>query len=392
MPIPRLKDYRGPPLLSNGFRPFFLLGAIYAGVAMLVWLAIYFGEAGLPTAFTPRDWHMHEMLYGFVLAVITGFLLTAVPNWTGRLPLQGAPLLGLVLLWVAGRIAVAISGVTGAAVAAVADCLFPLAVTLVVAREVIAGKNWRNLPAVAILSILLIGNGAFHLESLVSGAAEYGARLGLGATIMLITIIGGRVVPSFTRNWLTRENPGRLPATADRFDAVVVILSALALAAWALAREARAAGVLLLAAGLLQAVRLGRWAGERTFGDRLVFVLHAGYAFVPIGFLLGAAAAFGFAPGSAGVHAWGAGAIGMMTLAIMSRASLGHTGRALVASPAVQVLYVFIATAAAARIAAALAPEASFVLIVAAGLAWSVGFLGFAAVYWKVLTGPRLRR
>ncbi len=390
-PIPRLKDYKGPALLSNGFRPFFLFGSIYAGGAILVWLAAYAGEVAIPTAFAPLDWHMHEMLYGFVLAVITGFLLTAVPNWTGRLPLQSRPLLALALLWVAGRVLVAVSGRTGWALAAIVDCSFPFAVTIVMGREIVKGKNWRNLPPLGLLLILFAGDAAFHLEAHFRGAAAYGARLGLAATIMLIVIIGGRVVPSFTRNWLVRENPGRLPAPAGRFDAAAVILAAAALAAWAAFPEHVATGVLLLLAGLVQAARLARWAGDRTFRDRLVFVLHVAYAFVPLGFLLGGAAALGFVPASAGVHAWAVGAIGMMTLAIMSRASLGHTGRALVASPRLQIVYGLIAIAAVTRVAAALTPDRSMSLLMIAGLAWTAAFLGFAGAYWSILTRPRVK-
>src|SRR5215213_1403003 len=197
-PIPRLRSYDGPALLSYGFRPFFLLGSIYAGVAILAWVPMFHGKLEIMTAFTPRDWHVHEILYGYLPAVITGFLLTAVPNWTGRLPLQGKSLLALVLVWVAGRVAVTTSASIGWAAAATIDASFLMAVALAVAREIISGRKWRNLKVLIILAVLLAGNIAFHVEAHVNGAADYTVRIGIGATVMLIMLIGGRIIPSFT--------------------------------------------------------------------------------------------------------------------------------------------------------------------------------------------------
>jgi uncharacterized protein involved in response to NO len=203
-PIPRLKTFSGPALLSYGFRPFFLAGTIYAGVGVLIWLPLFVGELTLPTAFSPLDWHIHEMLYGYLPAIITGFLLTAIPNWTGHLPLQGGPLVVLVTAWIVGRIAVCISAIIGPLAAGVLDVLFLLLVAAATAREVIAGRNWRNLPPIFIILIFLIGNVAFHIEDYETGHAEFGSRLGIAAAVALISLIGGRVVPSFTRNWLAR--------------------------------------------------------------------------------------------------------------------------------------------------------------------------------------------
>jgi uncharacterized protein involved in response to NO len=390
-PIPRLREFEGPDVLSYGFRPFFLLGSIFAGAAILAWLPAYFGEITIPTAFAPRDWHAHEMIFGFLPAVVTGFLLTAIPNWTGRLPLQGRALLVLVLVWLAGRVAVSTSAWTSWSFAAAVDLAFLALVGAASAREVLAGKNWRNLRVIGIVGLLLAGNAVFHAEAHIHGLADHGIRLGLAAAVLLLTLVGGRVVPSFTRNWLARENPGRLPAPFGRLDAAAILLSALALAAWVALPESRLTGFAMLAAGALQAVRLARWAGDRTWRDRLVLVLHIAYGFLPVGFVLGALAAFGVVPASAGIHAWTVGAAGLMTLAIMSRSSLGHTGRALVASRPVQVAYALIGAAALARICAALHPAAAFGLLHAAALAWAAGFLVFTIGYWRVFTGPRLR-
>ena len=207
-PIPRLREHSGPALLSYGFRPFFLFGACYAALAILAWLPLFYGELALATAFTPRDWHVHEMLYGYIPAVVTGFLLTAIPNWTGRLPLQGWPLLVLVIVWAAGRVAVTLSAEIGWLAAALIDSSFLLLVVAAAAREIIAGRNWRNLKVLIPVTILGLGNAAFHIEAHVLGAADYGIRVGIAGILVLIMVIGGRLIPSFTRNWLARENPG----------------------------------------------------------------------------------------------------------------------------------------------------------------------------------------
>ena len=387
--IPRLRPYEGPALLSYGFRPFFLLGSAYAGLEVLAWLPMFFGELSLTTAFSPPDWHVHEMLFGYVAAVVAGFLLTAIPNWTGRLPLQGNPLLGLVAAWLAGRIAVALSAEIGWLLAALVDGAFLVLMASAVAREIFAGKNWRNLKIVVILALLAIDNLAFHLEAHIEGNARYAARFGIGLVIFLIMVVGGRIVPSFTRNWLMRRDPGRLPAPFDRLDVGCMVLSAAALVLWALHPDGRGTGAALAAAGVANAVRLARWAGDRTVADRLVVILHVGFAFVPLGFGLAALAAFGVAPPSAGVHAWTVGAIGIMTLAVMSRASLGHAGRPLAASPGLQAIYLLAALAAIARIAAALLPDWSMTLLHVAAFAWAAAFLGFAGLYAPLLCLPK---
>lgn len=381
-----------PVFLSAGFRPFFLLASLYAGLAILAWLPMLQGRLALPTLLAARDWHVHEMLYGFLPAVVTGFLLTAIPNWTGRLPLGGRPLLILVAAWVAGRAAVTFSEQLGALAAALIDLSFLGLVLAAAIREIVAGRNWRNLKVVLPVGLLLLGNAAFHLEAYFHGTADYGIRLGLAAVLLLLMLIGGRIVPSFTRNWLARENPGRLPAPFGRVDQLSIAGAIAGLFCWVAAPESPVTGGLLILAGLLQAVRLARWAGDRTMADRLVLVLHIAYAFVPIGFVLGGLAAFGYAPPSAGIHAWAGGAVGAMTLAVMSRAALGHTGRSLIASRSTEIIYALVIVAACARIGAALVPAWSWFLYCSAGLCWSAAFLGFALGYWRVLTGPAIGR
>jgi uncharacterized protein involved in response to NO len=391
MAIPRFREHRGWLVLANGFRPFFLLASIQAAIAILIWLPVFFGELQLTSAFAPRDWHVHEMLYGYLPAVITGFLFTAIPNWTGRLPLQGTPLLTLALVWIAGRLAVTFSAETGWLVAMLVDASFLLLVALAAAREILAGRNWRNLAIVMLVLLLFAGNVDFHIEAHVNGAADIAIRIGISVVVLLISLIGGRIIPSFTRNWLVRENPGRLPASFGRFDTIVIAIGALALLGWIAAPESRVVGAALALAGLLHLVRLSRWAGERTFGERLLLVLHVGYAFVPLGFLLNAAAAFDLVLPSAGIHAWMAGGAGIMTLAVMTRATLGHTGQPLTASYATQGIYLAIVIAALARICAVLHSQQGEILLHIAAFAWVIAFLGYALVYGPLLLGLRGR-
>jgi uncharacterized protein involved in response to NO len=390
--VPRFRAHKGWPLLGNGFRPFFLFGSIYAGLAIVVWLPVFHGELTLISAFAPRDWHVHEMLYGYLPAVITGFLFTAIPNWTGRLPIQGTPLLVLVIVWVMGRVCVTFSAETGWLVAMLVDASFLLLVAVAAAREILAGRNWRNLNVVMLVLLLLAGNIAFHLEAHFNGAADTGIRIGIAVVVLLISLIGGRIIPSFTRNWLVRENPGRLPVPFGRFDVIVVAIGALALSVWVLSPAGRLTGAALAIAGLLHLVRLGRWAGDRTWRERLVLILHIGYAFVPSGFLLNAMSAFELVPAGAGVHAWMVGAAGTMTLAVMSRATLGHSGQQLTASVATQAIYAAIIVAALSRICAVIEPAHSEPLLHLAALAWAVAFFGFALWFGPLLAGAGRRK
>jgi uncharacterized protein involved in response to NO len=388
----RIRRHSGPAVLSYGFRPFFLLAAVWAALAVAVWLPALAGSLVLPSAFSPLEWHVHELAYGYVPAVAAGFLLTAVPNWTGRLPVTGTPLLALVVLWAAGRVAILLSAVIGATAAAATDLLFLAVLAGVIAREIIAGRNLHNLKVLALLGLLFAGDVVFHLEAAQPGGGSgYGARIGIGAAILLITLIGGRIVPSFTRNWLARERPaGRLPASYAPFDAVVIAGGAGAIASWIALPNATATAVLAALAAVLHGLRLARWAGYRTGRERLVLVLHVGYAFVPVGFLLLALAiaAPGLVVASGALHGWTVGAIGTMTLAVMTRASLGHTGQPLVASPATQAIYAAIVLAAVARVVVAFDVWRDILLPVSAAL-WVLAFAGFALAYGPLLVRTR---
>ena len=386
----QIRAYTGPALLSFGFRPFFLFGALWAAITVAIWLPVLSGYIIVPSAFDPLTWHSHELLFGYVPAIVAGFLLTAIPNWTGRLPIAGVRLGVLFGIWVAGRIVVAFSAWTGAVFAALVDLSFLVALIAVIGREIVAGRNTRNLKVLLVVGLLFSGNLLFHFEVVHAGAADYALRLGIGAVITLIMLIGGRIVPSFTRNWLARRSPENLPAPFGRFDVFTVVCSVLALAGWVMQPDHVASGALLLAAGVLNFIRLGRWAGVRTGGQPLVLILHVAYAFVPLGFLLAAAASAvpDFVGQSGALHGWTVGAIGLMTLAVMTRASLGHTGAPLHATKPIQAIYLAALISALARIITAFDVAREPLLIVSA-VAWVAAFAGFVVCFGPKLMTPR---
>lgn len=384
------RNHTGFALLSGGFRPFFLGAGLFALAAIAIWPAVFSGEVQLPTTFAAVTWHSHEMLFGFGGAVIAGFLLTAIPNWTGRLPVAGTMLGALTLLWLAGRAAVLCAAMTGWATAMVIDVAFLVVFSIVVGREVLAGRNWRNLKVIILVLLLALTNLSFHLEAEFQGAAEYSARAALAITVFLILLIGGRVVPSFTGNWLARRGETR-PVPFNRLDAVLLVVSAIALLAWIIFPEAELTGILLLAGGAGSLLRLARWRGWRTLADPLVLVLHVAFLFTALGFLAAGIHALwpDVLPAPVGLHIWAIGSIGLMTLAMMTRATLGHSGHALTASRGTQLVYVLVTLALVARVGMALLPEWSVDLMWAAAVAWSLGFIGFIAIYGPMLCRRR---
>jgi uncharacterized protein involved in response to NO len=375
-------------MLSAGFRPFFLLAGIWAAIAVPVWLAAYVHGYAPRSALPAMAWHAHEMVYGYGLAAVTGFLLTAIPNWTGRLPLRGAPLALLATLWLAGRVALLASASIGAAAAAVIDLAFLAILAPLVAREVTAAKSFHNLPVVAILVLLFVGNLLVHLHALdIAYTAALGNRIGVATLLLLIALIGGRIVPSFTRNWLAKARPaGRMPAPHSALDWIGLATAAAGLAAWAAAPDAAATPALELAAGVALALRLARWRGLATVREPLLFVLHAGYAWLAAGLALSGLNGFlGWLPAGAPLHALTVGAIGTMTLAVMTRASLGHGGRPLTAGAGTAAVYLLVTLAAALRFGAPLAGGYVGLAIEAAGLAWTSAFILFVLLYAPLL-------
>jgi len=387
------RAWRGPTVLGRGFRPFFLAAGVWAIVGMALWLAIFNDAIQIPTAFSAVDWHAHEMIFGYGGAVVAGFLLTAIPTWTRRPPLAGMSLAALTALWAAGRIAVFCSAATGRPAGAAIDVSFLVVFAAVAAREVVAGGDWRNLKIVGLVLALALVNFAFHLEDARYGLASFSIRAALAIMVLLILLIGGRVTPSFTGNWLAKAGASRRPIPFGRADGGVMALSGLSLVLWVAAPEGAATGALALCAGAANLWRLSRWRGLAAGRDPLVLVLHAGFFFAAAGFLaVGAHALWPSEdPYAAGLHVWAIGAVGVMTLAMMTRVTLGHSGRALAASRGAQLAYLCVITALVARVAIALLPDFALPLMDAAAAAWIVAFAAFLIVYAPILIGQEGR-
>lgn len=380
----QIRAWTGPQILGYGFRPFFLGAALYAALAMIVWIGALSGLWTIPSAFGPVEWHAHEFLWGYLTAVVAGFMLTAVPNWTGRLPIVGVPLALLWGSWAMGRAAVFFSAGQSPVFIAALDLSFLILLMLVLGREIIAGRNWRNLKVLVMVGLLLAGNAIYHAEMMSGGMAHdsLGLRIGLGGAMLLIAVIGGRIIPSFTRNWLVRRGPGTLPMPFDGDDKVIIGVTAFALLLWVAMPDSVATAIAMLAAGIANLWRLSRWAGWRSLAEPLVAILHLAYLFLPLGFFAMSAAKLfpDMVPHSAGLHTWTVGAIVLMTLAVMTRASLGHSGMPLTADLRITAIYGLASMAALARVGAGLMPQQGWLLDVAA-ICWVLAFGLFAVVY-----------
>ena len=382
----RYRAYQGHPLFSMGFRPFFLLATLWAALVVPVWVAAFAGW--LPIEHFNRDWHAHEMLFGYLSGVIAGFLLTAVPNWTGRLPVTGAPLVALVLLWCAGRAAMLIPDF---AAGPIVDSAFLFVFAAVIGREIIAGRNIRNAPVLVLLTVLASANLLSHLRNVDPELALLGERIGIAVVATLVALIGGRLVPSFTRNWMAKQKLLPEPASPSRFDAVTLAIGAIGMGLWAISPTLYAAGLALTLAGALHFLRLARWKGWRTSKEPLVLILHLGYFWLALGLLLQGLAilAPSVVPAASGLHAITAGAFGVMTLAVMTRASLGHTGQKLAATPHISAIYILVNLAALVRVTAPFLPEHYTVLLALSAALWSGAFGWFVFVYAPLLLRRR---
>jgi len=376
-------------LFSYAFRPFFLLGSLFAIVIVGLWTSVLHAPMGVPAEML--YWHGHEMLVGFAMAAVAGFLLTAVANWTGRQPLSGAPLVWLALSWLAGRLAMGFAFAYPAWVAAAIDMLFPLSLAFFAGREIILAGDRRNLVVVLIVSLLAVFNLFYHLgrAGVLPGDDRIAIYLMLHFVLFLTAVIAGRIVPNFTANWLRQQGVEKLPATYGWLDALCLLLTAATGIAIAYLQFGPIPGSLALAAALAHACRLFLWRGLATISNPLLFVLHVAYVWFPVGYLATAAAAFGYGlPASVALHALSMGVIGTMILAVSSRVALGHTGRPLLAARAVVVAYWCLTIGVVLRLSGAFA--ANYLLWVdMSALAWMLAFGIFFKVYWPVLTGPR---
>jgi uncharacterized protein involved in response to NO len=378
---------------GKGFRPFFLLAAVFASTIVPLWILVVAGLARPAGHLDATSWHAHEMVLGFAVAVIAGFLLTAVGNWTQRETLVGIPLLALSMLWALGRLAMLLGGVLPRGLVALLDLAFLPALIIVLARPLVATRNRRNFVMLGVLGALFAANLVVHLESLglvTIGAARHATLVAVDIVALVILIIAGRVFPMFTRNatgvTTIRSNPA--------LDLVTVVGMAALAVLDTIAPEhavgAAAAGVV----GVLAAARATHWGTLHTARHPLLWILHAGYAWLALGLMLRALAAFVPAiPPSIATHAITVGAIGSLTLGMMARVSLGHTGRPLVAPRPVTWAFGAITAAAFSRVIAPLvAPGWYLRELAAAGALWTAAFLLFLVAYSRVLVSPRVDR
>ncbi len=384
------------PLLAYGFRPFFLLAGAYGALAILAWVCILSGELRLPASWPLPLWHGHEMVFGFAVAGITGFLLTAVPSWTGAAPVRGATLLFLVLLWVAGRLAFWGSAALPAPFVAAVDLAFLPCLAGVLGRSLIAQisvSGFRNAVFLVLLAALWTGNLLTHLDGLgiVPGAALPGLHLGIDVLLLAITIVGGRIVPNFTANVLRKTGVSPLPRSVPALDAAAILSMAAILVLDLLFGSGPISAAAAIFAACTNGLRLWLWRPLATIRAPLLWVLHLGYAWLVLGLALKGIAGFAdtAVPPSAALHALTAGAIGTMLLAVMSRVALGHTGRPLIAPRLVVAAYGVLTLAAALRVAAPLAMDATSALFFASGILWATAMALFTAVYAPMLLRPR---
>lgn len=386
--IDRVADH---PFLGYGFRPFFALAGLYGALAVPVWLLMWLGEAPIDPALPTPFWHAHEMLFGFAAAALGGFLLTAVPNWTGQGPVRGGALLALTGAWLVGRVAMWLSGALPPWLVAALDLAFLPLLASFQAPAIVVRSARRNGVFVLILLALSVANLAIHLEAMgLAHAGRWGIELALGVLVLAVTLVGGRIVPAFTQGGLKAQGVPAAIVPAPRLDAAAI----LSVAATVIARAAGAPDALVGACAALAALaalaRLGRWQGHRTWRWPLLWALHLGMAWLAAGLALLAAARFDLVPAAMALHALGAGAIGTMILAVMTRATLGHTGRSLVAVPGSAAAYLAVAGGALLRVLAPLAPDQAVLLTVAGGALWSAGFVAFLWLYGGMLLRPRI--
>lgn len=382
-------SFKTSVLLGMAFRPFFLMNGLFAILVICVWVMTLHGIG--PLLLTPL-WHSHEMLMGFVMAAVAGFSLTAVATWTGRPALQGAPLAWLLMSWLVGRVVMLLSSWLPVNVVLVVDTIFPALLCVLLAREIIAARNKRNYPLVAIIGVITLLNVLYHLGShqWLAGAERLAIYLLIHTILLLVVIIAGRIVPTFTANWLRNQGIDQLPVNSTWVNRTAISLTVVVGLGAGFAPMHPLTGVLAFAAVLIHGFRLGRWKGIATTSNPLLFVLHVAYAWIPSGYFLLACSSFGwfFSP-TAALHALTMGAVGSMILAVTTRVALGHTGRPLQAARATVVAYWVFTVAVLIRVLGPLADDNYLSIIDLSAVGWIIAFAIFSWVYWPILTGPR---
>ena len=377
---------RGWPLFRLGFRPFYLGAAALALLDVPLWVALFLGEARLNLAVSPLLWHAHEMLFGFAVAVILGFLLTAGKAWTGLATPRGVFLAALVLLWLAARVAGVVAPYM---VYAVLDWLLLPIVAIILVDLLVRARNRRNLPLAMLLLLLSLANMVFHLA--VIGVLDLSPmralHAGLALIVMIECVIAGRVVPAFTAS----ATPGLQIKASRGLDAAALSVSALALALWIFASPGAVSATAFAAAAVLHVARQARWQPWVTRSRPILWILHAAYAWIAIGFALLALAQGGWMSASAGVHALAVGATGGLIIGMITRTARGHTGRPLQASKLEVLAYGLVMGAAVLRVLLPLlVPQYLRELLIGAALAWSAAFALYLVVFAPWLFKTRL--
>ncbi len=380
-------------LFAYGFRPFFLAAGLAALVLVPWWAASFAFGVPLGSGWPPTLWHSHEMLFGFIGAAIAGFLLTAVPSWTGQRGFAGWPLVLLAATWLLGRMLVSSAALWPLPLVASVDLAFLPALAMLVARPLLRARN-RNTPLLGVLLLLWLANAAFYraIAALDAGGAALALRFGIDVVLVLATVIGGRIVPAFTSAGLKARGDA-VPLGAWRGVTPLVVTLMVAVATVDVARpDGRLALVLALAAALVHTVRMLQWRSLHTLRVPLVWVLHLGYAWLPLGLGLKALALYdGAAVAAFWLHGLTIGALATLIFGVMTRATLGHTGRPLVAPPAIAMAYLLLAAAALVRVfGLAWWRHAYPGVIVLSGLLWTGAFALFVAVYAPMLWAPRV--
>ncbi len=378
-------------LAAKGFRPFFLLAAAFGAVVVPAWLLVLGGVLRTNAYLDATSWHAHEMVFGFAVAVIAGFLLTAVGNWTQRETAVGAPLLALSVLWVLGRIAMVAAGLLPRGVPAIVDLSFLPMLVWILARPLVAAKSRRNFVMLAVLCALFAANVVVHLEALgvvAMGSGRRACLVGIDIVVLVIQIIAGRVFPMFTRSATGVASIRTVPVV----DVLTIVAMAVLTVVDVFAAESAGAAVLSGVVGVLAAVRAIHWGARYSAHQPLLWILHAGYAWIPFGLLLRTVAWFDVAvPRSLATHALTVGAIGSLTLGMMARVALGHSGCPLVVAKPIAWAFAAISAAGIARVVVPLlAPAWYFPSLVTAGALWSIAFLVFVVVYAPLLSKRRM--
>ncbi len=377
------------PLFNLGFRAFFALAGVSALLLIMLWNAMFKGSLSLSNYFAPNEWHAHEMLLGYSVAVMAGFLLTAVKNWTGQPTATGDKLAGLCLLWLYGRLVPFYSGLLPDALIALVDFAFLPVLAYQVIQPIMKAKNYRNLIFIGILLLLTLGNGLIHAEKLglMENSAATGLQLVVATIILLILVIAGRVFPFFTERGLT----GVLIIKNQLLDQLAIGSAALVFTLQLFGISGTILAIAALAAGVINIARVAGWYNRKIWYVPLLWVLYVGYGWLILGFLFTVLSAYTVVSTSLALHAFTLGGIGILTLGMMARVSLGHTGRILKASNAIALAFVLLNLAAVFRVLLPMALPAWYNdLVYAATLSWLAAFALFVFVYAPMLTTARV--